>query len=51
VRRLFKPKADLLDRTFEVSIILKGLDGVLEIAGGLLLLLVTPATIDRSWSG
>jgi uncharacterized membrane protein len=37
----------LLDRTFEVAIILKGLDGVLEVAGGLLLLLVTPATIDR----
>jgi uncharacterized membrane protein len=37
----------LLDRTFEVAIILKGLDGVLEVAGGLLLLLVTPATINR----
>jgi uncharacterized membrane protein len=42
----FKPK-DLLDRTFEVAIILKGLDGVLEVVGGLLLLVVTPATIDR----
>jgi uncharacterized membrane protein len=27
---------DLLDRTFEVGIILKGLDGVLEVAGGVL---------------
>jgi uncharacterized membrane protein len=43
---LFKPK-DLLDRTFEVSIILKGLDGVLEVVGGLLLLLISPATINR----
>jgi uncharacterized membrane protein len=38
---------DLLDRTFEVAIILKGLDGVGEVLGGLLLLLVTPATINR----
>lgn len=38
---------DLLDRTFEVAIILKGLDGVLEAVGGLILLLVTPATINR----
>jgi hypothetical protein len=28
-------------------IILKGLDGVLEVLGGLLLLVVSPATIDR----
>ncbi len=42
----FKPR-DLLDRTFEVSIIAKGLDGLLELIGGLLLLLVTPATINR----
>jgi uncharacterized membrane protein len=42
----FRPR-DLLDRTFEVGIILKGLDGVLEIIGGLLLLVVSPATIDR----
>jgi uncharacterized membrane protein len=28
---------DLLDQTFEVGIILKGLDGVLEVIGGLLL--------------
>ena len=37
----------LLDQTFEVGIILKGLDGVLEVTGGLLLLVVSPATIDR----
>lgn len=43
---LFKPK-DLLDRTFEVSIILKGLDGVLEVVGGLVLLLISPATINH----
>ena len=42
----FKPK-DLLDRTFQVSIILKGFDGVLEVVGGLLLLLVSPSSIGR----
>ncbi len=42
----FKRK-DLLDQTFVVGIVLKGLDGVLEVVGGLLLFIVTPATIDR----
>jgi uncharacterized membrane protein len=42
----FRPR-DLLDQTFEVGIILKGLDGVLEVIGGLLLLVVSPTTIDR----
>jgi uncharacterized membrane protein len=40
-------RKDLLDQTFELAIILKGLDGVLEVFGGLLLLVVTPATINR----
>src|SRR5258708_6832583 len=40
-------RKDLLDRTFEVAIILKGLDGALEVFGGLLLLVITPATINR----
>ena len=42
----FRPR-DLLDRTFEVGIVLKGLDGVLEVVGGLLLLVVSPVTINR----
>jgi len=42
----FKPR-DLLDRTFEVSIIVKGADGVLELVGGLLLLAVSPSMINR----
>lgn len=37
----------LLDRSFEVGIILKGLDGVLEAIGGLLLVFLSPATINR----
>lgn len=36
---------DLLDRAFLIGIVLKGLDGVLEVAGGLLLLVVSPSTI------
>ncbi|MBC7597294.1 MAG: DUF2127 domain-containing protein [Kineosporiaceae bacterium] len=40
-----KSKRSLLDRTFFVSLILKGLDGVLELVGGILLLVVTPAQI------
>lgn len=35
----------LLDRAFGVSLILKGLDGVLELVGGVLLLVVTPQQI------
>ena len=42
----FRPRGPL-DRVFEIGIILKGLDGILETIGGLLLLLVTPATINR----
>jgi uncharacterized membrane protein len=38
---------DLLDRAFAVGIILKGLDGLLEVVGGLLLLVVSPTTIDQ----
>jgi uncharacterized membrane protein len=37
---------DPLDRLFEIGIALKGLDGILETIGGLLLLAMTPATIN-----
>jgi uncharacterized membrane protein len=42
----FTPR-DLLDRTFEVGIIAKGLDGLLELIGGILLLAVGPTTINH----
>jgi len=42
----FRPKS-LLDRAFEIGIVLKGLDGLLETIGGVLLLAVTPAQINR----
>ena len=38
---------DLLDRAFAVGIIVKGLDGILEVVGGVLLLVVSPTTIDQ----
>ncbi len=40
-------KPDLLDRLFRVGIILKGLDGLLEIIGGLALFFVSPAALNR----
>lgn len=40
-------KRDALDTTFNVTLILKGLDGVLELLGGVLLLVIAPATIDH----
>nr|WP_256127885.1 DUF2127 domain-containing protein [Arthrobacter sp. SDTb3-6] len=38
---------DWWDRFFAIGIILKGLDGVLELVGGVLLLFVAPAQINR----
>lgn len=37
----------MLDRTFEVSIALKGVDGALEIVGGIVLFFVAPATLQH----
>jgi uncharacterized membrane protein len=39
-------KLPLLDRVFDVSITLKGLDGVLEVIGGVLLLFLTPYRLN-----
>jgi uncharacterized membrane protein len=36
-----------LDKIFEVGILLKGLDGLLEIAGGVLLLLIKPQYLNQ----
>jgi len=36
-----------LDKAFEVGILLKGLDGLLEIAGGILLFFVQPAQLNQ----
>ncbi len=36
-----------LDRAFRIAIVLKGLDGVLELAGGIALLFISPASINH----
>lgn len=36
-----------LDRAFRITIILKGLDGLLEVIGGILLLVVSPMSIEH----
>lgn len=40
----FHPKT-LLDKTYEIGIIIKGVDGVLELIGGVLVLVLSPGTI------
>src|ERR1700736_6657019 len=41
------PVSRSLDRTFRISVGLKGLDGALEVIGGLVLLFVRPATLQQ----
>jgi uncharacterized membrane protein len=38
---------DALDKTFHVALILKGLDGLFELLGGLFLVIVSPDTLNR----
>jgi len=40
-------RRDALDTTFDITLLLKGADGMLELIGGILLLVIAPATIDR----
>ena len=42
-----KPLSPALDKTFRISLVLKGLDGVLEVAGGILLLFLSPDAIEH----
>jgi uncharacterized membrane protein len=42
----FEPRTGF-DRVFEVGILLKGLDGLLEIAGGILLLFIKPELVNH----
>ena len=44
--RLFKP-TDLLDKFYELGILIKGFDGVVELIGGVLLLVLNSGTILR----
>jgi uncharacterized membrane protein len=41
---LFHPKT-LLDKAYEIGIFIKGIDGLLELAGGILVLTLSPGTI------
>jgi len=42
-----RPERDALDKTFDIALILKGLDGLLELLGGILLLVVSPETLNN----
>jgi uncharacterized membrane protein len=42
-----KPLSPALDKTFKIGLVLKGLDGVLEVAGGILLLFLSPQAIEH----
>ncbi|HAM01326.1 MAG TPA: DUF2127 domain-containing protein [Acidimicrobiaceae bacterium] len=46
LRRRRGAGGDALDATFDIALVLKGLDGLLELAGGVLLLAFSPASID-----
>jgi uncharacterized membrane protein len=41
------PVSPALDKTFKIGLVLKGLDGILEIAGGILLLFLGPHAIEH----
>ena len=42
-----QPSDDVLDKTFHVALVLKGLDGLLELLGGLFLVIVSPDALNR----
>jgi uncharacterized membrane protein len=42
-----RPLSPALDKTFKVGLVLKGLDGILEVAGGILLLFLSPHAIEH----
>lgn len=46
IKKLIR-RGKVLHETFKASIFLKGVDGVLEIVGGIMLFIVSPSTINR----
>ena len=45
LRRRFE-RLPLLDRIFDISVTLKGIDGLLELVGGVLLLVLSPVRLN-----
>jgi len=41
------PRRDALDKTFDIALVLKGLDGLLELVGGFLFLVFSPDSINH----
>jgi len=42
-----RPVSPGLDKTFKIGLVLKGLDGIIEVAGGILLLILSPNVIEH----
>ena len=42
-----RPLSPALDTTFKIGLVLKGLDGILEVVGGILLLFLSPQAIEH----
>src|SRR6516225_10067788 len=42
-----RPLSPALDKTFKIGLVLKGLDGILEVVGGILLLFLSPHAIEH----
>jgi uncharacterized membrane protein len=42
-----RPLSPALDKTFKIGLVLKGLDGILEVVGGILLLFLSPHAIEQ----
>jgi len=42
-----RPLSPALDKTFKIGLVLKGLDGILEVVGGIVLLFLSPQAIQH----
>ncbi len=45
--RRFAGKNNVFHKSFEIGILVKGIDGILEIAGGILLIFMNPVNLNR----
>jgi uncharacterized membrane protein len=46
-RKPAPPLSPALDKTFKIGLVLKGLDGILEVVGGILLVFLSPHAIEH----